>query len=419
MLVVEGGRTLNGRIGTSGSKNAALPALAACLLTAEQVRLANVPELADTRLMIEILRSLGVRVEPEGDVLAVQTASATSAVPPELGRRMRASIVLLGALLARVGEVTLPTPGGDSIGARRVGEHLRGLRSMGATIEQTPDSIVARAPRGLHGAEVVLDLPTVTGTENLVLAAATARGRTEICNAAREPHVQDLAELLRAMGADIQGAGTERIVINGVPELGGCDHRVISDYLEAGTYALGVAAAGGDVALEFDRVEDLAHPLRKLVQMGVDVEAGDGLIRVRRDPASPLRGEDLVTWVHPGFPSDLQAQYLTLTTQAVGPSLIQEWLYENRFQHVPELVRMGADIQVRERSALVRGPSRLRGTSVRVTDIRSGAALLIAALCAEGTSRLQDAWHLGRGYEDVMGKLARLGARLQLRASDH
>lgn len=418
MLVVEGGRTLNGRIGTSGAKNAALPALAACLLTTEEVRLVNVPELADTRLMVEILSSLGVRAEPDGDELVVQAARATSIVPSELSRRIRASIVLLGALLARVGEVTLPTPGGDAIGARRVGEHLRGLRALGATIEEMPDAIVARAPRGLHGAEVVLDLPTVTGTENIMLAAATARGRTEIHNAAREPHVQNLAELLRAMGADVRGAGTERIVMNGVPELGGCRHRVISDYLEAGTYALAVAAAGGEVTLEFDRVDDLAHPLRKLAQTGVDVEVADGVIQVRKDPDSPLRGEDVSTWVHPGFPSDLQAQYLALMTQAAGPSLIQEWLYENRFQHVPQLVRMGADIQVRERSALVRGPSRLRGTSVEVTDIRSGAALLIAALCAEGTSELHDAWHLGRGYEDLVGKLARLGARLELRGRD-
>lgn len=418
MLVVEGGRTLNGRIGTSGAKNAALPALAACLLTTEEVRLVNVPELADTRLMVEILSSLGVRAEPDGDELVVQAARATSIVPSELSRRIRASIVLLGALLARVGEVTLPTPGGDAIGARRVGEHLRGLRALGATIEEMPDAIVARAPRGLHGAEVVLDLPTVTGTENIMLAAATARGRTEIHNAAREPHVQNLAELLRAMGADVRGAGTERIVMNGVPELGGCRHRVISDYLEAGTYALAVAAAGGEVTLEFDRVDDLAHPLRKLAQTGVDVEVADGVIQVRKDPESPLRGEDVSTWVHPGFPSDLQAQYLALMTQAAGPSLIQEWLYENRFQHVPQLVRMGADIQVRERSALVRGPSRLRGTSVEVTDIRSGAALLIAALCAEGTSELHDAWHLGRGYEDLVGKLARLGARLELRGRD-
>jgi UDP-N-acetylglucosamine 1-carboxyvinyltransferase len=413
VLVVEGGTRLSGRLRVSGSKNASLPELAACLLSSEAVRLSNLPDLADTRLMVEIIRSLGGTVEVEGEETVVSSASPSGEIAPDLARRMRASIVLLGALLGRLGRVRLPTTGGDAIGARRVGEHLRGLRAMGAVIEELPEALVATAPQGLHGARIVLDIPSVTGTENLMLAAVTARGRTEILNAAREPHVQDLARLLRGMGAGVEGAGTERVVIDGVPELGGCSHSVIADYLEAGTYACAVAAAGGDVLLEFGPARDLAHPMMKLEQAGVEIEIGEDTIRVRRDPERPLRPVDMVTWVHPGFPTDLQAQFLALVTQAEGVSMVQEWLYENRFQHVPELIRMGADIEVSGRDALVRGPSRLHGASVRASDIRSAAALVIAALCAEGRTELHDPWHLGRGYDDLVGKLTALGARVE------
>lgn len=411
--MVQGGSRLTGRLRVSGSKNASLPELAACLLSSEPVRLSNLPDLADTRLMVEILRALGGTVEVEGEETVVRTTSPSGEIAPELARRMRASIVLLGALLGRLGQVRLPTPGGDAIGARRVGEHLRGLRAMGARIAEQPDALVATAPRGLSGARIVLDIPTVTGTENLMLAAVTARGRTEILNAAREPHVQDLARLLRSMGAGVEGAGTERIVIDGVPELGGCSHRVIDDYLEAGTYACAVAAVGGDVELQFGPTRDLSHLVMKLEQAGVEVEMGEDTIRVRRDPQRALRPVDMVTWVHPGFPTDLQAQFLALLTQAEGASLVQEYLYENRFQHVPELVRMGADIEVHGRDALVRGRTRLHGASVRASDIRSGAALVIAALCAEGRTELHDPWHLGRGYDDLVGKLTSLGARVE------
>jgi UDP-N-acetylglucosamine 1-carboxyvinyltransferase len=419
LLRVEGGRELRGRVPMSGSKNAALPVMAGCLLTSHPVRLTNVPALADTGRMAEIITALGASVAiGEDHTVVIRATDVHGTVPAELSRRMRGSIVLLGTLIARVGEVRLPMPGGDAIGARRVGEHLRALRTMGAEIEELPAELVARAPRGLRGARVVLDLPTVTGTENIMLAAATARGRTEIHNAAREPHVQDLARLLAAMGGRVEGAGSETITVDGVPELGAAEHRVVSDYLEAGTYAFAVAAAGGDVTFTGCVPGDLDHALAKLEQAGCGIETGADWIRVRRDRERPLRAVDLVTWVHPRFPTDLQAQYLALMTQADGQALIQEWLYENRFQHVPELVRMGADIQVNGRDALVRGPSPLRAADVRITDIRSGAALVIAALCAHGVSELDQAWHLDRGYEDMAGKLASLGARVEQATAD-
>jgi UDP-N-acetylglucosamine 1-carboxyvinyltransferase len=419
LLRVEGGRELRGRVAISGAKNATLPVMAGALLTADPVCLGNVPALADTGMMAEILTDLGVSIAvSEHRTVTVHAAQCGDAVSPGLARRMRGSIVLLGALLGRRGSVRLPLPGGDAIGARRVGEHLRALRAMGAEIDELPDAIAARAPRGLHGARVVLDLPTVTGTENIMLAAATARGRTEIHNAAREPHVQDLARMLIAMGGHVRGAGTESIVVDGVPELHGCEHQVVSDYLEAGTYALAVAATGGDVTLTGCVPGDIERALAKLQQAGCDVQTGPDWVRIHREPGSPLQPVDLVTWVHPGFPTDLQAQYLALMTQASGRALIQEWLYENRFQHVPELVRMGADVQVNGRDALVKGPSRLHAAGVRITDIRSGAALVIAALCADGISELDQAWHLDRGYEDMPGKLASLGARVEQTAAD-
>jgi UDP-N-acetylglucosamine 1-carboxyvinyltransferase len=363
--------------------------------------------------MSEIICALGGEAERLDGVWQIRATEVSGHVPDRLARRMRASIVLLGALLARAREAHLARPGGDEIGSRRVEPHLRGLRALGAEIEETDDAFHATAPNGLRGARVLLDLPTVTGTENLMLAAVTAMGRTEIINAAREPHVQDLALCLNQMGGRISGAGSDEILIDGVSELDGCEHEVISDYLEAGTYAMAVGAAGGDVTLERSRPQDLAHALLKLEQAGVEVETGPGLIRIRRDRHKPLRPVDLNTWVHPGFPTDLQPQYLSLMTQACGTTLISEYLYDNRFQQVPELVRMGADIRVSGHDAVLRGPSRLRGTTVRSPDIRAAAALVVAALAAEGTTEIERAWHLDRGYEDMVGKLRSLGARVE------
>jgi UDP-N-acetylglucosamine 1-carboxyvinyltransferase len=326
---------------------------------------------------------------------------------------MRATILLLGALIGRFHRARVPRPGGDDIGARRVEQHLRGLRQMGAIIEERPDEIVAEVDR-LHGARIVFDLPTVTGTENILLAAVLAEGRTEIFNAAREPHVQDLCWLLGKMGARIEGIGTERLLIDGVPELGGAEHTVVPDYLEAGTYALAVAAAGGELKLECSRPEDLNIVLLKLEQAGAHVEVGEGWFRVGRRRTTPIRPTDMSTWPFPGFPTDLQAQYMALMTQAQGETVISEYVHENRFQHVKQLVKMGADITVEGRlHAFVHAPCHLVGTELVVPDIRSGAALVIAALCADGESVLHNAWHVERGYEDIVGKLASVGAKIE------
>ncbi len=408
VLRVRGGRPLSGRICIGGSKNATLPILAACLLTAEPVHIRNVAEVTDTQVMLEILSALGCRVEGA----KITAGDISSDVPEALARRMRASIVLLGPLLARTGRVRLPKPGGDDIGMRRVEQHIAGLRRMGAKIEETDTEIIGTADR-LRGTRIVLDMPTVTGTENLIMAATLAEGRTEILNAAREPHVQDMARMLNSIGANIIGAGTQEIVVEGVEGLRGGEHSVTTDYLEAGTYALAVAAAGGDVLLECSPVEDLPMVLLKLEEAGVGVEVNGDVLHVVRDPSWPVRAVDLTTWVHPGFPTDLQAQYMALMTQADGTAVVSEFLFENRFQHVPELLRMGARIQqLNSRAAAVQGPTRLSGAELTVPDIRSGAALVIAALCASGESVLHHSGHVNRGYPDLVGKLTELGAEL-------
>ena len=412
-LRITGGSQLAGDICISGSKNAALPEMAAALLTSEPIRLSNVPKVTDTGLMAEILSVLGGRTEGEGSIVLRMGHARETNVPDELGRRMRATILLLGALLGRFGQARLPRPGGDDIGARRVEQHLRGLRQMGARIEETATEIVAQSDR-LHGERIVFDLPTVTGTENILLAAVLAEGRTEIFNAAREPHVQDLCLLLGKMGARIEGIGTERLVVDGVRELGGAEHAVVADYLEAGTYAIAVAAAGGELRIECSRPEDLNVPLLKLELAGAHVQTGDGWFQVGRRARTHVKPIDMSTWTFPGFPTDLQAQYMALMTQAEGETVISEYVHENRFQHVTQLAKMGAGITVEDRlHAVVHGPCRLRGTEVTIPDIRSGAALVIAALCAEGESVLRNAWHVERGYEDMAGKLASVGAQIE------
>jgi UDP-N-acetylglucosamine 1-carboxyvinyltransferase len=413
-LRITGGARLAGSICISGSKNAALPEMAAALLTKEAVTLNNVPKVRDTFVMGQILGSLGGSTEGEGTVRLNMGGAQASDVPADLGRRMRATILLLGALLGRFGRARLPRPGGDDIGARRVEQHLRGLRQMGAQITETDTEIIAESAGRLRGQRIVFDLPTVTGTENILLAAVVAEGRTEIFNAAREPHVQDLCSLLIKMGAQIDGIGSERLVVDGVWELGGAEHTVIADYLEAGTYALAVAATGGEVRLECSRPEDLNMVLLKLEQAGAHVEAGNGWFRVGRQSKTRLRPNDMSTWTFPGFPTDLQAQYMALMTQADGKTVISEYVHENRFQHVAQLAKMGAGITVEGRlHAVVHGPCRLHGTDVAIPDIRSGAALVIAALCAEGESLLRNSWHVERGYEDMAGKLASVGARIE------
>ncbi len=387
--------------------------MAAALLTTEPVRLKNVPRVTDTKLMGEIIVALGGLSEGETDLELNAGTAASSHVPDDLGRRMRATILLFGALIGRFHKARVPRPGGDDIGARRVEQHLRGLRQMGARIEEREHELVAEAER-LRGARIVFDLPTVTGTENILLAAVLAEGRTEIFNAAREPHVQDLCVLLGKMGARIEGIGSERLVVDGVRELGGAEHTVISDYLEAGTYAIAVTAAGGELKLACSRPEDLNILLLKLESAGAHVDVGDGWFRVGRRRGDAIRPTDMSTWPYPGFPTDLQAQYMALMTQADGDTVISEYVHENRFQHVTQLAKMGARITVEGRlHAFVHGPTRLRGTELAVPDIRSGAALVIAALCADGESVLRNAWHVARGYEDLAVKLASVGAKIE------
>jgi len=392
--------------------------MAASLLTPEKVTLRNLPAVADTALMREILTGLGARARTGRDgALTLSTPElASSDVPDELGRRMRASFVLLGPLLGRGRRARVPRPGGDEIGARRVEQHLRGLRQMGAEIHEREGDFVATARGRLKGARVVLDLPTVTGTENILMAAVLAEGRTDILNAAREPHVQDLARLLNSMGAQVYGAGTDEIVVEGVAGLRAADHPVIPDYLEAGTYAIAVAATGGELVLDCSPPADLAAVLLKLQNAGVEVEVGEDWFRVARAPGRAPAPVDMATWVHPGFPTDLQAQYVSLMTQAKGTTMVSEYLYENRFQHLPELIRMGARIEVEGRTAVIHGPTPLHGEEVVVPDIRSGAALVIAALCASGESRLRHAWHVDRGYQDIVGKLSDVGALISRRS---
>jgi UDP-N-acetylglucosamine 1-carboxyvinyltransferase len=412
-LRIAGGSQLAGDLCVSGSKNAALPEMAAALLTRERLTLHNVPRVTDTALMADILSGLGGSVEGQGSVaLSMEGATGTD-VHDDLGRRMRATIVLLGALLARFGKARVPRPGGDDIGARRFEQHLRGLHQMGAHITETATEIVAEVDR-LRGQRIVFDLPTVTGTENILLAAVLAEGRTEIFNAAREPHVQDLCRLLGKMGAHIEGIGTERLVVDGVGDLGGAEHTVIADYLEAGTYAIAVAAAGGELRIDCSRPEDLNVVLLKLELAGAHVEVGDGWFRVGRQQKTRLKPIDMSTWTFPGFPTDLQAPYMALMTQADGETVISEYVHENRFQHVSQLARMGAGVTVEGRiHAIVHGPCRLRGTEVAIPDIRSGAALVVAALCAEGESVLRHAWHIDRGYEEMVGKLGSVGAQIE------
>jgi UDP-N-acetylglucosamine 1-carboxyvinyltransferase len=411
-LRIAGGRPLQGEIRVSGAKNAVLPVLAATILTEAQSRIDNVPGLADVENSLAILEAVGVKAERDGASVTVSPGSTIgSEVPTERARQMRASLLFLGPLVARTGRAVLPHPGGDDIGMRRVDQHLYGLEQLGATVEEVDGNLVCRAGR-LIGAEIQLDMPTVTGTENLMMAACLAEGRTTIANAAREPHVRDLADALTTMGARIEGAGSDRIHIEGVEELGGIDHRVMPDYLEAGTYAIAAAAVGGDVTLQECPVPDLRSLVLKLRHAGVDVEVGEDWMRIRRD--GPLQPVDLITWTHPGFATDLQPQFTALMTQAAGSAVVQEFLFENRFQYIDELRALGARIDLfpHRRGIRIDGPCRLRGNVVTIPDIRAGAALVIAGLCAEGRTMLLGMVHLDRGYEDMPGKLSRLGAEV-------
>jgi len=413
-LRIRGGRRLAGEIVISGAKNAALPEMCAALLTAERVELQNVPSLNDVTTMARLLKTLGVGLEmgERGErTLALRADRVTShEAPYELVKTMRASILVLGPLLARFGEARVSLPGGCAIGTRPVDQHIKGLQAMGAEIVVEHGYIVAHAKR-LQGTRISTDMVTVTGTENLLMAATLAEGETILENAAQEPEVGDLAEMLIAMGARIEGHGTSRIRIEGVDRLHGVAHRIVSDRIEAGTFLCAVAAAGGDVVLRHARGEHLEAVIDKLREAGAAIEVGDGWLRVRAD-ARP-RAVSVRTSEYPAFPTDMQAQLMALDCIADGAATITETIFENRFMHVNELLRLGAKVDVDGRVAVVQGVDKLSGATVMATDLRASAGLVIAALVAEGTTVVDRIYHLDRGYDRMEAKLRTLGADVE------
>jgi UDP-N-acetylglucosamine 1-carboxyvinyltransferase len=411
-LVIEGGVALTGEVRVSGAKNAALPILCASLLTAEPLTLTGVPRLNDVRTMETLLAQMGVRVdtrEPGSVTLDAATIDWPLA-PYELVKTMRASILALGPLVARTGEARVSLPGGCAIGLRPVDQHVKGLQAMGAEIDMTHGYINARAQR-LVGAHYAFDVVTVTGTENLLMAATLAEGVTTLSNAAREPEIVDLAACLTAMGARIEGAGTERIVIEGVPRLGGATHRVMPDRIETGTFVAAAAASRGDVRIVGTDPASLTAVLETFGESGADIAVDGTTIRVRGNGA--LRAANVRTAPFPAFPTDMQAQFMALATRADGTSVITETIFENRMMHVQELRRLGADIEVEGSTAVVRGVSRLTGANVMATDLRASACLVIAGLVADGETTIDRIYHLDRGYERIEDKLSALGARIR------
>jgi UDP-N-acetylglucosamine 1-carboxyvinyltransferase len=410
-LEIEGGRPLKGSVAVSAAKNAALPALAAGLLTAEPLVFPNVPALNDVRTMVKLLETLGARVERSGGEARVHVERVQSDVAPyELVSTMRASVLLLGPLVARHGSARVALPGGCAIGVRPIDQHLKGLARLGAEIAIENGYVVARASR-LKGARITTDLVTVTGTENLMMAAALASGTTVIENAAREPEIGDLAALLTAMGAKIHGAGTDRIEIDGVTELGGATHRVLPDRIEAGTLIVAGAITRGDVTVTDLVPEHLSAVLAKLEECGVSLEVGPTSVRVRG--AERPRPADVITSPFPGFPTDMQAQVMTLLGLADGQSRVTETIFENRFMHVAELDRMGARIETDGSTAIIRGVPHYQGAQVMASDLRASASLVLAGLAARGRTEISRVYHLDRGYERMEAKLVGLGARIE------
>ena len=419
-ILIRGGRPLNGAIQISGSKNAALPLMAAALLTPEPLRLSNLPRLADIASMRQLLAGLGAEVaevQPaageQGLVLEIQASHvASQRAPYDLVRKMRASVLVLGPLLARFGQAEVSLPGGCAIGTRPVDLHLSAMEAMGAEIAIESGYIHASAPKGLTGAEVVFPTISVGATENAMMAAALAQGESRLVNAAREPEISDLAVCLRAMGAEIEGEGSEIITIRGCGSLQGASHPVIADRIEAGTFLMAAAITDGELRLDGAQAAHLERPIAVLRQAGVTVEESDGTLLARRRNGR-LRGSDVMTEAFPGFATDLQAQFMALMTTAEGASMITETIFENRFMHVPELIRMGADITIHGASALVRGERRLTGAEVMATDLRASVCLVLAGLAAEGETVINRIYHLDRGYERIEAKLAACGAEIE------
>ena len=424
-LLIRGGRRLQGTVQVSGAKNAALPDLFAALLTAEPLTLCNVPQLQDVSTALRLLRHMGVNAERQADTDAVRIdASAVTATeaPYELVKTMRASILVLGPLLSRFGQARVSLPGGCAIGSRPVDQHIKGLQAMGAQITVEHGYILAQAPSrpgaepgrgGLHGARITTDMVTVTGTENLLMAATLAEGETLLENAAQEPEIADLAELLIAMGAQSEGHGSSRIRIQGVPRLHApaVPHQIIADRIETGTFLCAVAAAGGDVLLQGARADHLDALIDKLREAGAEIESGSDWIRVRAN--GRLRAVGFRTSEYPAFPTDMQAQLMALNCIAEGTAKISETIFENRFMHVNELVRLGAQIEIDGRSAVVSGVPALSGANVMATDLRASASLVIAGLVAQGDTVVDRIYHLDRGYDRMEHKLRSIGADIE------
>ena len=415
---IEGGRKLEGTVRISGSKNAALPAMAAGLLTAEPVHLKNIPRVRDIITMGKLLAYMSARVEmpdvPPTDLTIEAPTVSDAEAPYELVRTMRASILTLGPLVGRLGHARVSLPGGCAIGARPVDLHLKALEQMGAEIATEHGYVAAKAPRGgrLRGGNVVFEKITVTGTENILMAAALAEGETRLLNAAREPEVTDLVELLIKMGARIQGAGTSELRVQGVERLHGATHTIIPDRIEAGTFVIAGAITGGDIEVAGCAPQHLTAILAKLRETGVEIDVrGPSCLRVRG--ADKLAAADMTTEEYPGFATDMQAQFMALATQAEGASAITETIFENRFMHASEMVRMGADISIDGRKAIVRGPALLQGTGIFASDLRASASLVLAGLVAQGTTIVDRVYLIDRGYERIEDKLRGLGARIE------
>ncbi len=406
-----GGKQLNGAITVSGAKNAILPIIAASLLSAEPVFLEEAPDLLDVNVMGQVINSLGAKVEREGSRLRIHANNINNLeAPHELVSQMRASIVIMGALLARFGRVRISHPGGCAIGSRPINWHLKGLEALGAEVRME-HGFLDVTTKGLRGTRIYLDFPSVGATENIMMAASMATGTTVLQNAAQEPEIVDLANFLNEMGGKVRGAGTSVIHIEGVKEMHGTSHSIIPDRIEAGSYLLMAAAAGGNVLVRNVIAAHLKPVLAKMEEAGINFTEEEEGIRVTGDGV--YRAVDLKTQVHPGFSTDLQAPFLALLCKARGTAILTETVFENRFMHVDELKRMGAEIKIEGRSALIRGVTRLTGAPVKATDLRAGAALILAAIAAEGTTEITGVQHIDRGYEQVVEKLTSLGAQIK------
>lgn len=410
-LVIEGGVGLNGTLRVNGSKNASLPILFAAILADGEVTYTNVPRLRDIATTLKLLNILGCPAErrEDGSIVA-KPGALTPEAPYDLVKTMRASVLVLGPLLARLGRARVALPGGCAIGARPVDQHLNALEKMGAVFDLEDGYIVGRCGK-LHGADITFDMPTVGGTENALMAAALATGETFLRNAAREPEITDLANFLNACGAKITGQGTDIIHIEGVPALSGARYRVMPDRIEAGTFLVAGAITGGEVFIEDCPVEELTATIAKLGDMGVRIQKQHNGVLVNRN--GTLTGVDVMTSPHPGFPTDMQAQLMALMTLATGSSTVEETIFENRFMHVPELTRMGADIWLSGGKAFVRGVKRLTGAPVMASDLRASASLVLAGLAATGKTEVQRIYHLDRGYEKIEERLGAVGARIR------